>query len=88
MAEDSVVAERGVAIADDAVWAVAVRQARVIGLLAASGRVGGQAADRAAAELGISGGRCMCWSHGGGPGRGWCRICCRASRVAAGAGND
>lgn len=54
MAEDPVVADRGVLSADDAVWAVAVRQAEVIGPLAAADRVGGPAADRAAEELGIS----------------------------------
>ncbi|MEU7835695.1 Mu transposase C-terminal domain-containing protein [Nonomuraea sp. NPDC049129] len=46
--------ERGVLTAPDEAWDVAVRQAEVIGPLAASPRVGLAAADAAADELGIS----------------------------------
>ena len=48
------VIERGVLTASDEAWAVAVRRAQVIGPLAAGSRVGAEAADGAAAELGIS----------------------------------
>ncbi|WP_327104898.1 hypothetical protein [Nonomuraea glycinis] len=46
--------ERGVLTAPDEAWDVAVRQAEVIGRLAAEPRVGLAAADAAASELGIS----------------------------------
>ncbi|TMR17461.1 DDE-type integrase/transposase/recombinase [Nonomuraea turkmeniaca] len=46
--------ERGVLTAPDEAWDVAVRQAEVIGRLAAGPRVGLAAADAAAAELGVS----------------------------------
>lgn len=46
--------ERGVLTAPDEAWDVAVRQAEVIGRLAAEPRVGLAAADEAADELGIS----------------------------------
>lgn len=48
------VVERGVLTSSEEVWAVAVRQAEVIGRLAREDRVGVRAADAAAAELGIS----------------------------------
>lgn len=53
-AQGTRVVERGVLTASDEVWAVAVRRARVIGPLAAGASVGKDAADAAAAELGIS----------------------------------
>ncbi|WP_225991278.1 Mu transposase C-terminal domain-containing protein [Actinomadura montaniterrae] len=48
------VVERGVLTASGEAWAVAVRRAEVIGLLALRARVGVDAADDAAAQLGIS----------------------------------
>jgi putative transposase len=51
---DGPVVERGVLTASDEVWDAAVRQAAVIGPLAAKPAVGSEAAERAAAELGIS----------------------------------
>ena len=48
------VAEQGVLTASDEAWSVAVRRAEVIGKLARAPRVGVEAADAAAAELGVS----------------------------------
>ena len=48
------VAERGVLTASDEAWSVAARQAEVIGKLARAPRAGVEAADAAAAELGVS----------------------------------
>ncbi|MGV9383447.1 hypothetical protein ACWDRB_47070 [Nonomuraea sp. NPDC003707] len=48
------IVERGVLTAPDEAWDVAVRQAEVIGRLAAGPRLGLAAADAAAAELAIS----------------------------------
>jgi hypothetical protein len=48
------VAERGVLTASDKAWSVAVRRAEVIGRLAQKSRIGVEAADAAAAELGVS----------------------------------
>ena len=52
--ESAVVADRGVLRVPDDVWACAVRQAEVIGRLTQGAVVGHEAADAAAAELGIS----------------------------------
>jgi putative transposase len=52
--EQAQVVERGVLTASDEAWAAAVGRAEVIGRLAGQGRVGLEAADAAAAELGIS----------------------------------
>ncbi len=54
MADDPVVAERGVLTAPAEAWDLAVRQAEVIRELAAQRVVGLEAADAAAAELGVS----------------------------------
>jgi transposase len=54
MVEDSAVVERGLVTAPAEVWALAVRRAEVIGKLAAADPVGLNAADAAAAELGVS----------------------------------
>jgi len=54
MADDSAVVERGVLTAPAQAWDLAVRRAEVIGRLAERGTVGLQAADVAAAELGVS----------------------------------
>jgi putative transposase len=51
---DGPVVERGVLSAPAQVWDAAVRQAEVIGRLAGKGTVGLEAADKAAAELGVS----------------------------------
>ena len=51
---DGPVVERGVLSAPAQVWDAAVRQAEVIGRLAEKGTVGLEAADKAAAELGVS----------------------------------
>jgi len=53
VAEEPVV-ERGVLTAPAEVWDVAVRRSEVIGRLAAMSAVGLEAAERAAAELGVS----------------------------------
>jgi putative transposase len=52
--ESGVIHERGLLAVSDAVWARAVRRAAVIGRLAESAVVGHEAADVAAAELGVS----------------------------------
>lgn len=54
MGENAVVVERGVLTASDEAWELAVRQAAVIGPLAAQSRIGSQLVDQAAAELEIS----------------------------------
>src|SRR6266851_516932 len=54
MADDSAVVDRGVLPAPAQAWDLAVRRAEVIGRLAERGTVGLQAADVAAAELGVS----------------------------------
>src|SRR5260370_29584012 len=54
MADDSAVVERGVLTGPAQAWDLAVRRAEVIGRLAERGTVGLQAADVAAAELGVS----------------------------------
>lgn len=54
MADDPVVAERGVVSAADGAWELAVRRAGVIGPLAGQPRLGLAAADAAAARLGVS----------------------------------
>jgi putative transposase len=54
LAEDSSLPEREVLTADEKRWQIAVRRARVIGSLAKSDRVPIVAADRAAAELGVT----------------------------------
>src|SRR5260370_32334538 len=54
MADDSAVVERGVLTAPAQAWDLAVRRAEVIGRLAERGTVGLDAADVAAAELGVS----------------------------------
>lgn len=48
------VPEHGVLSAPDQAWAMAVRQAEVIGPLATAGALGGEAADAAGERLGIS----------------------------------
>src|SRR5438445_5779254 len=48
------VIERGVLTASEETWSVAVRRAEVIGVLAQERQVGLDAADAAAAELGVS----------------------------------
>jgi hypothetical protein len=52
--EPAMVAERGLLATSDEVWNLAVRRAEVIGRLAQTGVVGLEAADAAAAELGVS----------------------------------
>src|SRR6266851_5075349 len=54
MADDSAVVERGVLTAPAQAWDLAVRRAEVIGRLAERGTVSLEAADVAAAELGVS----------------------------------
>src|SRR5260370_30808327 len=54
MADDPVVAERGVVTAADEAWDLAVRRAGVIGPLAEQPRVGLEAADAPAARVGVS----------------------------------
>jgi putative transposase len=54
MADDPAVVERGVLTAAAEAWDLAVRQAEVIGQLAGQRTVGLEAADAAAAELGVS----------------------------------
>ncbi|MTE16919.1 Mu transposase C-terminal domain-containing protein [Nocardia aurantiaca] len=54
MVGDSSLPERGVLTADETRWKIAVRRAQVIGPLAASDKVSLAAADRAAAELGVT----------------------------------
>ena len=52
--EPAVVLDRGVLPTPDEVWSLAVRRAEVLGRLAAGAVVGHEAADVAAAQLGIS----------------------------------
>src|SRR5260370_32071225 len=54
MADDSAVVERGVLTAAAEAWDLAVRRAEVIGQLAGQRTLGLEAADAAAAELGVS----------------------------------
>ena len=54
MVDGDRVRERGLLLAPEPVWALAVRRAEVIGPLAEAGSVGGEAVDAAAEALGVS----------------------------------
>jgi putative transposase len=70
--EPAAVLERVLAVPEET-WRLAICRAEVIARLAAMGTVGLDAADAAAAELGVSRRWCICcWAAGG-----WGKVSCR-----------
>ena len=70
MADEPVVAERGLLAVPDAVWGLAVRRAAVIGPLARAESSGWARWTRPPRSWGSRGGRCTCCCVGGGRARG------------------